>query len=240
MNGLNIGFMKDPIGFIDKQIVNMSAFLGEDFAAIGRNINAINTTKAGLFDFQEWKSNVKIRFLGLASANASPEKDTAVLGYFCPFNGGNDDPPGWVDVPRVLALHRFVFTPTMNGCAFVITDSPTPGCFRVHHHQHPKTPTHDAEKPLVGAANEFDRFSVAEYDLGSTDQRVRDGTFFGTFNFLYLKDDEWWFGSSMSEWSNQHDQSFLAKLFSSGGPGDKAVWKRPENYHSVTRKAAVM
>jgi hypothetical protein len=242
MNGKNISFLSNPIQFLQDNIVNMAELLGADMVSINSNLNLINNSKDGVFDFQEWKGNVKLRFLGSAAGGATVVNDTGVLAYYCPFNGGNQSPPGWVDIPRATALHRFVFTPTMNGCAFVITDSPTPNCFRVHHHQHPISPTNPVEVACVGAANEFDRFTEAEYDIGSTAQRFQNGMFFGTFNFLNYDYSQrrWYYMSSMSEWPSGANQSkwMRALLEDFGfGSGDNVPWRRPANYHPVSRQA---
>lgn len=224
MNGKNAKFGGDPAGFLDNHIVNMSAFLGEDSDELKKHLNLINNSKAGAFDFQDWKSNVKIRFAGGAGKVVN---DMPILGYFCPFIQGESEPPGWVDVPRSTPLHQFVFTPTMNGCAFVITDSPTAGHFRVHHHQHPVGPERKTEIACAGATRELDRFSEAEYDIGSTKDRVKNAKFFGTFNFLHMKGADWYFVSQASEWSAL-------------GQGDSVEWTRPANAKVVTRKVKTL
>lgn len=220
MNGKNTKFATDPVTFLQTNIVNISALMGADAKEILACQSKINTSKWGSFDFQDWKTNVKLRYSG---ETPKVEKDTPILGYFCPFNGGGEE-PGWVDVPRAIPMHKFVFTPAMNGCAFVITDSPTSGCFRVHHHQHPIGPDRRREAACAGATVEYDRLSEAEYDLGSTGARVTAAKMFACFNFLFLgRDGSWRFVSQASE-------------FPAGG-GNDPVWTRPSRTDIVSRVA---
>jgi hypothetical protein len=251
MNGKNNSFIADPRQFLRENIVNMTKLLGEDMRSADANQNMINNSKVGYFDFQEWQGNVLLRFLGVGlGAAAGVVNDNVLLAYYCPFRPvnpgtgtGGSDAPGWVDVPTGVPLHNFVFTPTMNGCAYVITNSPTANHFRVHHHHHPTHANDPAEIPCQGAALEFDRFDESEYDLGSTAQRAQEGSYFGTFNFLwYARGAGWNFMSSMSEWQS-HQEGYLEYkikgLFGgyTTGKNDMMPWKRPSNYRPVFRMA---
>ncbi len=93
----------------------------------------LNVLKEGLFDLA---GPIAANNVDLGVSGNHVHNDAPIRAYWCPFIQGNVL-PGFVDVPRAQPDSPFVFTAAMNGCAFVITDSPNHGYFRVYHHQHP-------------------------------------------------------------------------------------------------------
>ena len=198
MDGLNTSFCKDPVAFTNSWVVNLTQLMPFTIATTTGEVSLINNTKSAVFDFAKkgfFSSQAMFTYIKGTEKIAN---DVGVLGYFCPFNQGTAT-PGWVDVPRHLALHRFVFTPTMNGCAFVITNSPTAGCFRVHHHQHPGP----GEVAMAGGGVELDRLAVAEYSPHGDDTvtLLTQKKLFGCFNFLRHDGTRWKFVSQRNQFS---------------------------------------
>lgn len=106
--------------------------------------------------------------------------------YWAPYNTG-PGLPGFTDVLRVNPPCKFVFTPGMNGCAFVVTDSPRrPLYMRVYHHQHPNNPgiwgqINVLGQPVISYAD------FTDYDGGPLPNNIAPVA----FNFLYYRNGVW-------------------------------------------------
>lgn len=132
MNGLNLEFLSNPVGFLKKYTIDNATW--ERGSAGVKSSVALSGPKQGSFDFVK-VSSTKVRFAHLAAA-IDVKKDTAIGAYFCPFVNGASS-VGYVDVPTSGPSHKFVFTPAMHGCHLDCT-TPNVGTLRVWHNQHPE------------------------------------------------------------------------------------------------------
>lgn len=135
MDKMNCLLMTDPYAFLKEVLVdNITMQRKGDGAA---NLTALNDNKRGVFDLRKVEDGqVELAYGGVK--NYALKNDSWIEAYWCPFLNGKDM-PGWVDVPRANPFHTLVFTAAMQGCAFVLTDSPeSKDRFRVFHNQHPE------------------------------------------------------------------------------------------------------
>jgi hypothetical protein len=106
--------------------------------------------------------------------------------YWVPYHAGLGL-PGWADVARTNPPCKFVFTAGMNGCAFVITDSPAgAGLMRVYHNQHPDDPgvmqaIHNVGQPVISFAGFDEQGGMA----------LPHGINPVAFNCLYYRNGTW-------------------------------------------------
>ncbi len=142
MNGANSQFVISPENFLRANVVNNIRWFSEAGRAVGFASNGAlhraNAEKKAIFDLKGMGVNDGKRVYDLCLWDGGTLMDTAIDAYWCPFIQGNVL-PGYVDVPRRNPVKKFVFTPAMNGCAFVVTESPDrDGWLRVYHNQHPQ------------------------------------------------------------------------------------------------------
>lgn len=195
MNNRNINFINDPIGYLNNNTVNHRWFdehiqrrnLGNAPLAETAAVNLLPIAKMGNFDFQPTAGapggRPQVKF---ATINNNPTMDAALTAYWCPYVNGNGI-PGFVDVPRTNPTYNFVFTAAMNGCAFIITDSPLGGGhFRVYHHQHPGTAAID-NLILAATPNIITTFGFDQYGNGA----LAGLNLPVAFNFLYYRNGGW-------------------------------------------------
>jgi hypothetical protein len=106
--------------------------------------------------------------------------------YWVPYHAGQGL-PGWSDVIKVNPPSKFVFTAGMNGCAFVVTDSPKGAAYmRVYHNQHPDDngimqSIHNVGQPVIS-------FSGFEDQGGAP---LPQGMNPVAFNCLYYRNGAW-------------------------------------------------
>jgi hypothetical protein len=106
--------------------------------------------------------------------------------YWAPYHAGGGL-PGFTDVLRVNPPCRFVFTPGMNGCAFVVTDSPKGATYmRVYHNQHPNDNNiwqhiHGRGQNVISYAG-FEDYGGGALPIGINPV---------AFNFLYYRNGTW-------------------------------------------------
>jgi hypothetical protein len=169
MNGMNQLFTNDPVSFLGRVCVDNKA---EQFRTDGLNVAdllALNGAKSGSFDFDSADPNVNIMIatgrtvsIRRVCATHPVVKDTAIQAYWCPFLAGAANQIGWVDVPRRAPQHGFIFTAAMQGCCYVVTNSPaSPQCFRVWHNQHP---TETASWQTINASGATTVYSQLTYE----------------------------------------------------------------------------
>jgi len=142
--------------------------------------------KEATFDLVSRKTEEGSVVYDLTLSNQVVKNDVPINGFWCPFIQGNVL-PGYVDIPRSNPKYLFMFTPAMNGCAFVIMNSPKgQGWLRVYHNQHPEmeTVTH-----LITRNSGEERLSYFSFDEYGTNSHPN------AFNFLYYGNSGWRFVS---------------------------------------------
>ena len=188
MNGMNELFMCDPVDFLRAVCVDNKTM--QEGIGGANNIVRLNGAKSGVFDLVVTGGNqVRLTF---ASPEAGHEiqRDVPISAYWCPFISGGGL-PGWVDVPRFNPVWRLVLTAAMQGCAFVITNSPASAQhFRVFHNQHPEanSSTWDAIQQS-GVNSTISTFSYEEY--GNTIPGAGGGMT-NAFNILWKPPGKKW------------------------------------------------
>lgn len=186
MNYQNTNFINNPIGFVNNQTINHRWFdehaqaQGQAPLAEREAVRVMDLAKTASFDLKPSGTPGQVKFGVVPNY---PTMDMPLLGYWCPYRNGNGL-PGFVDVPRRNPERKFVFTAAMNGCAFIITNSPVAGHFRLYHHQHPGSATVNA---LITQAtpNVITVFPFEEYgNPNAAGLPV-------AFNFLYYRNGGW-------------------------------------------------
>jgi hypothetical protein len=146
MNGANNLFTANPPLFVAGQVVNNMRWLQTVGGPTGPQESRLRVAmadmvKAAHIDLQRNGEVGGRHVYDLTLSGSVVQGDAAISAYWCPFTQGTGL-PGFVDVPRINPVHRFIFTPAMNGCAFVVANSPLGGgYFRLYHHQHPENQT---------------------------------------------------------------------------------------------------
>lgn len=193
MNNRNINFVNNPIGFLNNNTVNHRWFdehiqrlnNGNAPLADQNSVRMLPLAKVGSFDMQPVAGGGGRPQVQFAPIPNYPVMDVLLQGYWCPYVHGLGL-PGFVDVPRLNPAHRFVFTAAMNGCAFIVTDSPLGGGhFRVYHHQHPGNAGINAQIAAV-TPNVLSVFAFADYGNAAP-----PGGLPVAFNFLYYRNARW-------------------------------------------------
>ncbi len=180
MNGMNRLFMEDPVWFLDHICVDNKAM--QEGIAGAQNLERLNGAKFGVFDLEPVSGGTKV-MLRFASPGAGHVivGDAPIVAYWCPFLAGGEL-PGWVDVPRVRAPRRFVFTAAMQGCALVVTKSPdSPQHFRVFHNQHPDMASTWQAMGGLGITGVLSNLQYSQYG----NPMGPDGGMTNAFNFLW-------------------------------------------------------
>jgi hypothetical protein len=184
----NQQFVTNPIGFINNYSVDvMTWFEGlvrtiSDETLLGKGLVSMNNRKGwGFFDLEPVG--------GLLGHGISTVEMRMAYGgldaYWVPYHSGLGL-PGYAEVKRISPDHPFVFTPGMNGCAFVVTDSPKgPAYMRVYHNQLPSDASvwqdiHGQGRPVISFAGPDD------YIPGELGNRMPIA-----FNFLYYRNGGW-------------------------------------------------
>ena len=121
-------------------------------------------------------TTVQLRFVPIGGINA----------YWVPYHAGTGL-PGFTDVLRSNPDCNFVFTAGMNGCAFIVTDSPKGVQYmRVYHNQHPDDD--GISQDIVNASGAtISSLRFDEYGGGEL-KEMRNPL---AFNFLHFHDGEW-------------------------------------------------
>ena len=185
MQGHNAEFVNNWARYLDHIIVDNVSW----FRDMANNVQvvALKVPKAGLFDLVP--TGIDPRRAQFRIAPAFVRGDVGIGAYWCPFLPGGGL-PGWVDLPRRNPAHNFMFTAAMQGCALVVTGSPTSNNIRVYHHQHPD-PNHNAAPAIWGAIHQVGQavISILEYnDYGATGLQ---GNAPNAFNFLLYRNAHW-------------------------------------------------
>jgi len=109
-----------------------------------------------------------------------------IEAYWAPYHAGTGL-PGFTEVLRKNPPCKFVFTAGMNGCAFVVTDSPKGVAYmRVYHNQHPDSDSVMQDIHNVGQSI----ISYADFsDYGGGQLKHLHNPL--AFNFLYYRNGEW-------------------------------------------------
>ena len=170
MNGMNRLFETDPVAFLSRICVDNKAEMFRTDGLNAADMQALNTAKHGTFDFDSPNSNVNVILApstGVAIrriAAVAPVNDVGINAYWCPFLAGAANQIGWVDVPRRAPQHRFIFTAAMQGCCYVVTNSPaSPQHFRVWHNQHPDTALSWQSISASGATTVYSQLTYQQY-----------------------------------------------------------------------------
>jgi hypothetical protein len=161
MNGMNQLFMNNPVAFLQDMCVDNKAI--EEGLAGARQVANLNAAKSGVFDLAITGGNsVRLMYAG-QDAGYQIKNDAPIRAYWCPFLNGAAT-SGWVDVPRRNPQWRLVLTAAMQGCAFVITNSPlSTDHFRVFHNQHPGEQRTWLAIQSAGATQQYSDFSYERY-----------------------------------------------------------------------------
>jgi len=186
MNGANNQFVAAPDVFVQANTVNNIGW----FQQAGRPQSSVNHSlivmadmlKEGMFDLSRSDLSDGRNVFEFRLCGSRIENDVPITAYWCPFYQGNRL-PGYVDVPRHNPAHQFVFTPAMNGCAFVITQSPNGSdWFRVYHNQHPDSDTITDLITRESGEEVLSSFGFREYGTESNPN---------AFNFLHFGAQGW-------------------------------------------------
>jgi len=129
-HGHNALFRNNFADYLDKVLIDNISWFRTLPSITPQNV--MDGTKGGLFDLVG--SGIKRAQLQIATGPI--QGDVAIGAYWCPQTTAYN-PAGWVDLPKHNPAHMFMFTPAMEGCALVVTDSPVANHYRVFHHQHP-------------------------------------------------------------------------------------------------------
>ena len=183
MHGHNAAFTSNPLHYLGTTLADNIAYFRHDPNA-GFVVNALNGHKSGVFDFNFAGLNPERRAV-FRVAPLPVMGDAPIQAYWTPFLQGTGL-PGWVDIPIRNPTHRFVFTAAMQGCHWIITESPTVGVWRVYHNQH-------ADNPNVNRAinqQGHNVVSVLTYDeYGAPGLAAAQAS--NSFNFLYYRNGLW-------------------------------------------------
>lgn len=166
---MNQIFMNDPASFLGRVCIDNRAEMFRTDGLNAMDMAALNNAKVGAFDFATGNPDVNIMLSTCAAIRrVCPShqvvRDTAIDAYWCPFHAGSPDTIGWVDVPRRAPLYRFIFTAAMQGCCYVVTNSPaSPAHFRVWHNQHPDMAQSWATINASGATTVYSQLTYVDY-----------------------------------------------------------------------------
>lgn len=184
----NTLFQADPVGFINTYSVDIKGWFdglvrisgnGDNFALL----DASNEAGACCMDFEPL-GGIFGYLVDTVQARFVP--NGGIPAHWVPYHAGLGL-PGYTDVLRLNPASNFVFTAGMNGCAFVVTDSPMGAQYmRVYHNQHPDAQSVWADIHAVG----YQVISYAGFDEygGGT---LAPGLNPLGFNFLYYKNSTW-------------------------------------------------
>ncbi len=188
-------FRQNPIGFVNNYTVDIKTWF-EGLMRTPRDpahqyLQASALAGVCRFDFEPAGG-----FLGFGvnTVTARVVGNNGIDAYWAPYHAGGGL-PGYTDVLRRNPPTRFVFTAGMNGCAFVVTDSPRgPAYMRVYHHQHPgdaNNQTQESTSVWQAIANQGQQIiSVSSFeDYGGTPPP--HGFNPVAFNFLYYRNSTW-------------------------------------------------
>ncbi len=185
MTGHNALFQANYANYLNGVIVdNVSWFRN---MANNNQVVALSGPKVGQFDLMP--SGINPARAQFRIAPAVLVGDAPIPAYWCPFSAGNGL-PGWVDLPVHTPAHNLMFTPSMQGCALVVTRSPVVNHIRVYHHQHPD-PNHAAAPTIWNLIHAVGQpvLSILDYDdygvLGL------NGNAPNAFNFLLYRNSSW-------------------------------------------------
>ncbi len=183
MNGLNKQFLADPVVFLKSKCVDNKTM--QEGVEAAKHITQLNGAKVGAFDL----ITVKDSLVRLTYAVVPEIKnDAPIFAYWCPFLPGMDL-PGWVDIPKSEPKFNFVLTAAMQGCAFIITNSPaSEQSFRVFHNQHPEDKRPWAAMEKEGATKIVSKLSYEQYGNAIDEE----GGMTNAFNLLWKPPDKNW------------------------------------------------
>lgn len=186
MNGANSQFITSPENFVRANVINNIRWFnnsGRPEDSVGHSmILMAGRTKEANFDLVRVEVNGRNNVYELRLCNMMVKNDHTIGAYWCPFIQGNGL-PGYVDIPRYNPKNRFVFTPAMNGCAFVVTKSPKgSNWLRIYHNQHPES--RSVSNSIIEASGD----DVLSY-LSFSDYGTQNDP--NAFNFLYYRNSTW-------------------------------------------------
>lgn len=185
---INTMFKRDPFKFIETYSVDIKGW----FEGMVRSSGAV--TNSRLYSASNEKGVCHIDFepvdgifgIGISTVQARFVVNGGMDAYWVPYHGGTEL-PGFTDVPRKDPEPKFVFTAGMNGCAFVVTDSPKgPDLMRVYHDQHPNNPQ-VMNKILAVGQPVISRATYDDYSGGILPVGMNPVA----FNFLHYHDGHW-------------------------------------------------
>lgn len=134
-------FINMPLKFIDTYVVDILKWLEAQNNPFAPNlegkriIQVANDSKTCHADFDPLDG-----FLGFGVDTLQFRMLDAggIDAYWVPYHS-EVGLPGYADVERVNPVYHYVFTPGMNGCAWVVTGSPLGANYmRIYHHPHPE------------------------------------------------------------------------------------------------------
>ncbi len=189
MNGSNGQFIGSPDAFISANVVNNVRWMqkaGNPMASASERglVSNADNRKRATFDLVREEVIGGKNVYDLVITQQAVVQDQAITAWWCPFYQGTGL-PGYVDVPKNNPEHRFVFTPPMNGCSFVVAQSPlNANALRIYHNQHPGMDA--VEKSIKSDLKDSEiisTFTFAEYGQGNNPN---------AFNFMYFNNNSQW------------------------------------------------
>jgi len=188
----NQRFTTDPVGFINHYTVDIKTWfegLARSHsvdALMGGQLIKMNSLRGwGYFDLES------IGGLGFGINTVELRMVFGTIGaHWVPYQTG-PGLPGFADVKRKNPDYPFVFTAGMNGCAWVVTNSPKGAAWmRVYHHQHPddNPDTSSVWQSIARTGQHVISYAGPEdYSGGSLGHGVNPVA----FNFLYYRKGTW-------------------------------------------------
>jgi hypothetical protein len=185
----NQQFIANPIGFINRYSVDIKTW----FEGLMRSTSTASRLSGMLVSFNARKGwgffdlEPVGGFMGFGIDTVEVRMANDGIGAYWVPNHAGLGLPGYADVKRANPDYPFVFTAGMNGCAFVVTDSPKGAAWmRVYHNQHPDVDSvwqaiHGVGQPVISFAGPDD------YIVGTLARGMNPVA----FNFLYYRNGVW-------------------------------------------------
>lgn len=187
-NHYNAMFRADPVRFVNTYSVDIKGWFEGLMRSTGNKyshalLGAGNALGSCRMDFEPLGGFMGF---GVDTVQARFVPNGGIDAHWVPYHGGLGL-PGYTDVLKLNPASNFVFTAGMNGCAFVVTDSPKGAAYmRIYHNQHPdEKKVWDEIHSLGLQVISFAGFD--EYDSGV----LADGINPVAFNFLYYRNSTW-------------------------------------------------
>ncbi len=188
----NTLFQADPINFVRTYTVDIKTwfqsiqqnktFKGYDTRYNEMLLDASNVSKYCRIDLEPFGG-----FLGfnVHTVQFRMIPNQGIDAYWLPYIHGNES-IGYSDIKKEDPPVNFVFTSGMNGCAFIVTESPLgPAYMRVYHNQHP------GNHRTTNLIRQMGQSILSSADFNDYGDAVPEGHIPIAFNFLYYTGSRW-------------------------------------------------